>query len=63
MQDFFRCTKCYFPSTKPSLYFDKNQVCNACKYQLYYDKDINWDEKSQNFSDLCKEIKNNRTSD
>ena len=63
MQDFFRCTKCYFPSTKPSLYFDKNQVCNACKYQLYYDKDINWDEKSQNFSDLCKEIKNNKTSD
>ena len=63
MTIFFRCTKCYFPNTKPSLYFNEKNVCNACKYQVHYDNEINWDKKLQNFHELCKEIKNNKTSD
>jgi N-acetyl sugar amidotransferase len=63
MDLFFRCKKCYFPNTKPSLHFDEKKICFACKYTDYYEQEINWDEKLQNFYDLCKEIKKNKTSD
>ena len=49
MSIFYRCEKCYFPNTKPSLHFDENKVCFACKYTDYYENEINWDEKLQNF--------------
>ena len=60
---FYRCIKCYFPNTKPSLYFDEEQVCNACNYQEYYDSKINWDKRLEKFQLLCKKIKFNKTSD
>tara|TARA_B100000579_G_C22782844_1_gene830269 strand:- start:191 stop:1363 length:1173 start_codon:yes stop_codon:yes gene_type:complete len=63
MDHFYRCKKCFFPNTKPSLHFDENNVCLACKYTDYYEKEIDWDQKLENFYELCKDIKKNRTSD
>ena len=63
MNNFFRCKKCLFPSTKPSLHFDKDQVCMACKFTDFVNAEIDWKKKEKDFLNLCKEIKKNKQSD
>ena len=63
MENFFRCKKCLFPNTKPSLHFDENGVCFACLYTDYHDQKIDWDKKKEKFFEICKEIKKNKQND
>ena len=63
MENFFRCKKCLFPNTKPSLHFDENGVCFACLYTDYHDEKIDWDKKKEEFFNICKEIKKNKQND
>ena len=48
MKLFFRCRNCLFPSTKPSLHFDKDEICLACKFTKYSKNKIDW-KKERNF--------------
>jgi len=57
MINFFRCKKCLFPSTKPDLYFDEKGICGACNFTNYYENEINWNKKRDEFVKLCDEIK------
>jgi N-acetyl sugar amidotransferase len=59
MIEFFRCRKCLFPNTKPDLHFDEKGICTACNYTDYYENEINWKTKKQEFINLCDELKKN----
>lgn len=62
MINFFRCKKCFFPSTKPDLHFNEEGICEACSYTDYYENEINWEKKKIEFIQLCNEIKSNNKS-
>lgn len=62
MINFFRCKKCFFPSTKPDLHFNEEGICEACSYTDYYENEINWNKKKIEFIQLCNEIKSNNKS-
>ena len=54
------CSRCLFPNTKPDLYFDDNNICDACHSadrKHGYIESINWDARAVEFAELCK--KNN----
>lgn len=51
---FFRCRKCLFPSTKPDLHFDENQVCLACKF-TDESKVIDFEERAACFKKTMQE--------
>jgi len=53
---FYRCKKCLFPNTKPDLFFDKDGICQACKYVDYYRK-IDWNGRREKFDKLIESIK------
>ena len=57
MLNFFRCIKCLFPNTKPSLHFDSDGVCAACKFTSHHEKEINWDKRRESFDQICRKIK------
>ena len=57
MKNFFRCKRCFFPNTKPSLHFDKDGICLACKFTDYHENEINWDKAAEEFDKICKKIK------
>ena len=57
MLKFFRCKNCLFPSTKPDLVFNEKGICGACTYTDYYQNEIDWGKKEEEFKKLCQEIK------
>jgi len=48
-----------FPNTKPDLHFDQKGICGACNYTSYYENEINWKQKEEEFAILCQDIKSN----
>lgn len=45
------CTKCWYPDTKPDLFFNGEGVCNSCTaYEAR--KNIDWVQREKDFSDL-----------
>lgn len=62
MINFFRCKKCLFPSTKPDLHFDDKGICGACNYTDYYENEIDWKQKENEFLELCSEIKSKKNN-
>lgn len=44
MSEFFLCTRCVMPSTKPDLSFDQDGVCHACR-SYENRKQIDWDAR------------------
>ena len=48
------CSRCLFPETKPDLIFDDNGVCSACSSADEKDKNINWDQRRNDFEEIVK---------
>ena len=57
MINFYRCKNCLFPSTKPDLHFNDKGVCGACSYTDYYENEINWNQREDEFIKICEDIK------
>ena len=53
--EFYRCKNCYFPNTKPDLYFDDDKVCYACKFTDYYN-DIDFEKRLSEFKELTSKV-------
>lgn len=53
------CKNCLFPNTKPDIYFDKDDICDACnsakRKHLNSQSDLNWDERSKEFNQIIQE--------
>jgi N-acetyl sugar amidotransferase len=58
-QEFFRCRRCFYPSTKPDLEFSQEMICGACRFRDYEDS-IDWDKRKDDFLRLAEEMKEKR---
>ena len=49
----------FIPNTKPDIYFDKDDVCDACnsskRKHLNSQSDLDWDERSKEFNQIIEE--------
>ena len=45
------CKKCVISNQRPRIVFDKEGICNACRY-FEYKKKINWNEREKELKDL-----------
>lgn len=45
------CKKCVMPNTKPDLFFDKEDVCDACRSAEIKGGGIDWDARKKEFED------------
>ena len=60
------CKKCLFPNTKPDLYFDNNNICDACnsgenKHGLNFQSpndNIDWEKRKTELNNLINNITN-----
>ena len=57
------CRKCVMPNTKPDLHFDEFGVCDACKTQGDKNKNIDWQQREDEFLSLVKQYKSNEDYD
>jgi len=47
------CKKCVMSNQRPRIVFDKEGVCNACRYAETKKKSINWEARKKQFIELC----------
>ena len=47
------CKKCVMSNQRPRISFDKEGVCNACRYWERKDSSINWKEREKRLVELC----------
>src|SRR3972149_8909088 len=52
------CKTCLLPDTKPSLNFDENGICDACKYTGEKEK-LDWNQRKQELQNIIKKYQNN----
>jgi N-acetyl sugar amidotransferase len=52
------CKTCLLPDTKPSLNFDENGICDACKYTGEKEK-LDWNQRKQEFQNILKKYQSN----
>jgi len=50
------CTKCLYPSTKPQLKFDKNGICDACRWIQLKEK-IDWKQRRKELEKILDKYK------
>ncbi len=50
------CKKCVMPNTRPRATFDKEGVCNACRYREKLKK-VDWKQREKEFRELLKKNK------
>jgi len=50
------CTKCIQPDTRPGIYFDENNVCGACLWEIQK-KSIDWEKRFQELQKIADEAK------
>lgn len=50
------CKKCVQPDTRPSIKFDEESICPACRYAEKLDE-INWDERNKELKRIIQQIK------
>jgi N-acetyl sugar amidotransferase len=50
------CTRCFYPDTKPDLWFNENGLCAAC---IAFDgrKEIDWQAREKEFADICNDLR------
>lgn len=51
------CKKCLYPSTKPQLKFDKNGICDACRWATLKEK-IDWTQRRKELEKILDKYKN-----
>ena len=56
MEKIIICKSCLMPSSRPRITFNKNQICNACNYQLKKNS-INWEERKKEFEKVCNKFR------
>ena len=44
---------------KPTIFFDEDGVCHACKYAKYKNNVINWEERESNLLKLLEKYRKN----
>lgn len=54
------CSNCILPNTRPTSFFDKNNICDACN-NFKKRKSINWSIRKLEFKKICKRIKKKNT--
>lgn len=52
------CKTCLLPDTKPSLNFDENGICDACKYTEEKEK-LDWNQRKQELQNILKKYQSN----
>jgi len=55
----FMCKKCLTLSTRPRAEFDKEGVCNACRWSEYKSTIIDWSARWEELENLCDEYRCN----
>ena len=51
------CSRCILPDTRPTSFFDRNNICDACN-NFEKKKLINWKAREVKFKKLCSKVKN-----
>ena len=51
--NFFRCSRCLMPNTRPRITFNSDGVCNACQWHEEKQIKINWNERKNELSKIC----------
>ncbi len=46
------CTRCLMPNSRPRIVFDDRGICNACLYAEQKHREINWEERKQEFIEI-----------
>ena len=74
-REIFYCKKCVYSNQRPSstvefknkndkkkstLIFDKDGICNACKWAEMKESTINWEEKERELKKLCNEFRSKK---
>lgn len=60
------CKKCLFPNTKPDLYFDDNDICDACdsaSKKWGYSEKIDWEARESAFNEIINKLNKSSTYD
>jgi len=50
------CSRCILPDTRPTSFFDRNNICDACN-NFEKKKNINWKAREVKFKKLCSKVK------
>lgn len=54
------CKRCLFPDTKPDIYFDEEEICDACRSaerKHNAEQGINWDERAEEFKKIINKYR------
>ena len=51
--NFFRCSRCLMPNSRPRITFDSQGVCNACQWHEEKQTKIDWNKRQKELEDIC----------
>lgn len=57
MKEIIYCKKCLMPNSRPRIGFDREGVCNACRYAEEKWKDVDWEARRKEFLELMEQYK------
>lgn len=51
------CKRCFYPETKPDLFFDENGICSACIGAEQKNVNIDWKQREKDFYEIINKCK------
>ena len=57
LKSFKNCKKCYTPNSRPRIKFDKEGICNACRFYEERNSKVNFDQRKEELMDLCNKFR------
>ena len=56
------CSRCVVSNKRPRITFDKNNICSACLYTEYKNKEIDWEKRERQLVELLDKHKSRNGS-